>query len=154
MINLIPLTEADTSAITRWPPYPQSLCDLDYALREGGWLDQFPESTQTRRFAAWEDAQLVGFSLLTDISTADAEFYIALHPQQIGRGVGRLIAQKTLAIGFTEMGLQRIYLKVRDWHQRGIVLYESLGFKKTGCSIVEIQGQPVNFVNMEIWKFA
>lgn len=148
VIKLSSLTDADAAAIRLWPPYPDSLHDLDYALRANGWLDQFPDSQQTRRFSAWDGAQLVGFSILTNITSTDAEFYIALHPQKIGHGIGRVVMLRTLDIGFTELNLEQIYLKVRDWHQRAIALYESIGFKKTGTSIVEIQGKPVNFVNM------
>ncbi len=152
MLDLSTLTAADAEAIHHWPPYPPVFDKLDYALRKGGWLDQFPAGAQTRRFAARKDALLVGFSLLTHITTADAEFYIALHPQQIGHGIGGEIAQLTLQFGFEQLSLQRIYLKVRKWHQRGIALYESLGFKTCGEIVELIQGEPVPFFSMEIGR--
>jgi len=150
MLELSLLTTADAEAIRRWPPYPPTFDQLDYALREGGWLDQFPAGAQTRRFGTREDSILVGFSLLTHITVADAEFYIALHPQQIGHGIGREITQRTLQFGFDQLSLQRIYLKVRKWHQRGIALYEGVGFKPCGEIVELIQGEPVPFLSMEI----
>jgi diamine N-acetyltransferase len=152
MVTLKPLTGEDVNVIRYWPPYPRELVDLDYALREDGWLDEFPESPTTRRFAAWDGTQLVGFSILTDIVDGNAEFYIALHPGWIGRGIGREVTNQTLAIGFEQLDLRRIYLKVRDWHQRAIALYESVGLRKFGMCVADVQGQPVHFVTMEIRK--
>jgi RimJ/RimL family protein N-acetyltransferase len=153
-LTLDELTDTDALAIRHWPAYPPALRELDYALREGGWLDQFPAGTTTRRFAARDNSALVGFSLLTHITAVDAEFYIALHPQQIGHGIGREIAQLTLQFGFERLRLRRIYLKVRKWHQRGIALYESIGFKNTGAITEAILGEPVQFYSMEILRAA
>jgi RimJ/RimL family protein N-acetyltransferase len=150
MILLKPLTPVDAAAIRRWPPYPERFKLLDYALREGGWLDEYPESSTTRRFAAWEDDKLVGFSLLTDIQNGQGEFYIAVQPELISRGIGRILMEQTIAFGFEKLALKRIYLKVRDWHQQGISLYESLGFRKCGTSVADIHGKPVHFVTMEL----
>jgi diamine N-acetyltransferase len=150
MILLKPLTPVDVTVIRRWPPFPERFKLLDYALRERGWLDEYPESSTTRRFAAWQEDTLVGFALLIDIRNGEAEFYIAVHPERIGRGIGRILMEKTIAFGFGKLALKRIHLKVRDWHQQGISLYESLGFQKIGTSSVDIQGKPVHFVNMEL----
>jgi RimJ/RimL family protein N-acetyltransferase len=152
VITLKPLTREDVNVIRYWPPYPRELVDLDYASREGGWLDEFPESPTTRRFVAWNGSHLVGFSILTDIANGNAEFYIALHPGWIGRGIGREVTNQTLAIGFEQLDLRRIYLKVRDWHERAIALYESVGFRKFGTCVADVHGQPVHFVTMEIRK--
>lgn len=150
MLELSPLTAADAAAIQHWPAYPPALHELDYALRAGGWLNQFPAGALTRRFAARRNSTLIGFSLLTHITPVDAEFYIALHPNEIGRGSGRELALQTLQFGFEQLALQRIYLKVRKWHRRGIALYESIGFKRTGELVEDIQGEPVQFFRMEI----
>jgi diamine N-acetyltransferase len=151
-LTLTELTAADALEIQRWPSYPPALRELDYALRKGGWLDQFPAAAQARRFAARDNSALIGFSLLTHITTVDAEFYIALHPEHIGHGIGREITQLTLQYGFEQLQLRRIYLKVRQWHRRGIALYESIGFKTTGEMIENIQGEPITFFSMEIMR--
>lgn len=151
-VVLVPMRAADVAAIHRWPPYPSWAKDLDYALREGGWLDQFPESPRTRRLSAWRAEELVGFSILADIAEGDAEFYIAVHPDRIGSGIGRAITRETLTVGFREFGLDRIHLKVRDWHERGIALYQSEGFRITGTCITDVQDRPIRFVTMEIRK--
>lgn len=148
-IELEPLTQADVEAIRNWPPYPAAVQELDYALRAGGWLDQFPESETTHRYAARENDELIGFTLLTHIANGACEFYIALHPQHIGQGLGRPLTERTLQLGFDELGLTMIYLKVREWHQRAIALYTNIGFKIVGRFTETIREQSVRFIRME-----
>jgi RimJ/RimL family protein N-acetyltransferase len=128
-LTLRPLTGDDVAAIRQWPPDPPAFSLLDFALRAGGWLDQFPESARAHRYGGWSGTLLVGFSLLADIVDADAEFYLALHPDHLGKGLGELITRQTVLIGFNSLSLSRIHLKVRDWHERAIAVYERVGFK-------------------------
>ena len=88
---------------------------------------------------------------MADIVEGDAEFYLALHPDYLGQGLGKLITKQTLLLGFNSLGLSRIHLKVREWHERAIAVYEQVGFKRTGTCVAPIQGQPVHFVTMEIY---
>jgi RimJ/RimL family protein N-acetyltransferase len=153
-LQLRPLAAADAATIAGWPPYRGDAAPLDYALRRGGWLDTFPAGAKTvhlgvcsRRRSA---ARLVAFSLLTDITREAAEFYIAVHPDELGRGIGRRATELVLDHARRDLGLSRVYLKVRTWHERAIQLYESVGFTRTGETEVDIQGNPVHFLIMEI----
>jgi RimJ/RimL family protein N-acetyltransferase len=114
-VRLQALMQEAAETITQWPPYPEDLRELDYALRPGGWLDQFPESSTCHRYAATEASHLVGFTILTGIHNEDAEFYIALHQDYLGRGIGTAITRQTVSIGFHSLELSRIHLKVRLW---------------------------------------
>ena len=149
-IRLESLVQGDADSINDWPPYPQELIDLDYALRPGGWLDQFPESTRTHRYAIKDGDLLVGFTILTNIRNADAEFYIAVHPDHLGKGIGTAATRQTVLIGFHRLGLSRIYLKVRLWHKRAIQTYKNVGFTMCGTSEEVIHGKHVQFLTMEI----
>jgi hypothetical protein len=40
-IVLSSLEPNDITIIREWEPYPAEFSELDYALREGGWLDEF-----------------------------------------------------------------------------------------------------------------
>ena len=145
------LAAADAVAIEDWPPYPKAFASLDYALRHpDGWLHQFPESAENRRYAAWRGSELVGFSLLAHTKDGEAEFYVAVHPELLHKGIGRAITEQTVAAGFEQLGLSRIYLKVRDWHTGAARLYESVGFQKYGEAEELIQGKPTKFVMMQI----
>lgn len=110
----------------------------------------FPESPTTIRLGGWTNGNLVGFSLLTDITASSAEFYIALHPAKTGRGIGRQLTEETIKFAFTKLKLRKVYLKVRKWHSRGIELYKQVGFVVTGEKEEDIQGSPVGFYVMEI----
>jgi diamine N-acetyltransferase len=109
MLLLKSISREDVASIRSWPPYPGQVADLDYALRCEGWLDQFLESPTTRRFAAWDGLELIAFSVLTRIAEGAAEFYIAVHPERIGRGIGRELTNKTVCFGFQELGLDVLY---------------------------------------------
>lgn len=150
ILQLKPLTASDVETIKQWPSYPPWASQLDYALRNGGWLDQFPNSDTTRRFAFWKDSELVGFSVLTDITKDSAEFYIAIHPDQLGTGIGKELTTQVIRTAFDKLRLKRVYLKVRGWHHRAIHVYERVGFKKEGTCVSEIQGKPVSFITMSI----
>lgn len=149
-LQLRPLRAEDVDTIAGWPPYLDELAPLDYALRRGGWLDQFPPSPPTRRFGAWQGTRLVGFALLTDIANGRAELYLALHPHELGRGLGAAVIGHVLAVAFGELHLDTVYLKVRTWHRRGIALYQRLGFVTVAEKEFEIQGRPERFLVMEI----
>ena len=144
------LTNAQVDEIRSWPPYPDKFAALDYGLRAGGWLDLYPGSSDNRRFGGCLDGRLIGFSLLTHLLSGPSEFYLAIHPGQTGGGFGRKRTAKTLEIGFIELNLPLIYLRVRQWHVRAIALYESLGFRTTGSSSEMIDGQMVDLFVMEI----
>jgi RimJ/RimL family protein N-acetyltransferase len=153
-IELTPLASADVAAIHGWPPYPARVEALDYALRPGGWLDMFPASTTNRRFAIRSGGALVGFTLLVDIDGEEAEFYIAIHPAQLGRGLGRAATQQTAAFGFRELGLARIHLKVRVWHEGAARLYREVGFVLAGAKTLDVLGQPTAFLWMTLSRDA
>ena len=149
-IEIRKLQPAVAAAIHRWPRYEGEFAPLDYALRENGWLDLFPESATTRQLALYAGCALVGFSLLTDISNNRAEFYVAIHPAQTGRGLGQAATRVVLGYAFDQLHLAAVYLKVRGWHQRGLHIYTKAGFLRQGEKSEEIQGRIERFVLMEI----
>ncbi|MEO8297898.1 MAG: GNAT family N-acetyltransferase [Burkholderiales bacterium] len=148
VVRLQPLTAVDVSAIHKWPHYQPPIDALDYALRPGGWLDQYPECPTNLRYGVWQNGKLVGFTLLVDIADNDAEFYIALHAGYRRRNIGRDAAEQTLHLGFAEHGLARIHLKVRSWYGARR-LYADIGFSECGVVEEQVQGQPVKFILME-----
>ena len=148
-MNIAPLTPTDVANIHRWPAYSDEFRALDYALRENGWLTQFPDGPLNHRYGAWVNSELVGFSILTQTSPGEAEFYIALHPGRTGQGLGKILTRLTLAKGFLELGFQRIHLKVRTWHTRGIRVYEQCGFQAVGEKELLINGEKDRFLLME-----
>jgi diamine N-acetyltransferase len=150
MISLRPITEEDFADIKRWPPYEHEFVQMDYALRQGGWLDEYGNRSETWIYVAESDGRSVGFTLLSITAKGEAEFRIAIHPHWTGMGFGRQIALAILKIGFLKLKIARIYLIVRKNNYRAMELYERLGFRKTGESTHVIQGQPVEFFDMDV----
>ncbi|MEJ2362411.1 MAG: GNAT family N-acetyltransferase [Gammaproteobacteria bacterium] len=151
-IVLRPATAHDKIAIAQWPAYPAEFHELDYALRTNGWLDEFQGKPDTWIYVAERDKAAVAFSLLTTTSEREAEFRIALHPHYLGQGLGKPITLNTLELGFRDKELKRIYLIVRKDHHRAIRLYAELGFSYFDCCILTVNGNPVEFRRMEVFR--
>jgi len=124
------LTDHDAEEIMTWPHYSGRLAELDYSLRSNGWLSQFPENQNNYRFGAWEEGSLIGFAVINKCNDHEAEFYIALHQDKIGMGLGEIVARQVVENGFENLHLAEIHLRVRSWHVRAIHLYHKLGFRK------------------------
>jgi diamine N-acetyltransferase len=150
MVILRPITKEDFAEIETWPPYEHEFEQMDYALREGGWLDEYGNRAETWLYIAASDKLSVGFSLLSVTGKDEAEFRIAIHPHCTGMGFGRQIAIATLKTGFLKLKMDRIYLIVRKNNYPAMKLYESLGFRTTGESTHAIHGQPIEFFDMEV----
>ncbi|MDA8429240.1 MAG: GNAT family protein [Geobacteraceae bacterium] len=150
MISLRKLTDSDRAAIKKWPVYAGDLEQMDYALRENGWLDEIRSNTDVSLYAATDGDELIGFSLLAKTGAGEAEFRIAVRADKIGQRLGETITTLTLRAGFEELELSRIHLIVRRNNSRGIRLYQRVGFTGCGECRKEIRGCLVDFLKMEI----
>jgi diamine N-acetyltransferase len=152
VIRLRELTDSDSAQIRRWPPYPGDMEQMDYALREKGWLEEFLQKPDASCYAVVDDGDLIGFTILAKTGETDAEFRIALRSDKTGLGLGKGITCLTLRKGFKDSGLYRIHLIVRKNNVRGIKVYQRLGFVDRGECRKEIQGTPVDFWLMDICR--
>ena len=150
MLTLRPITPNDIAIIWGWPSYPQEFRDLDYALREGGWLDEYRQKTGADILIADDNGEIAGFSIIAREPGGSAEFRIALHPEKLGQGIGKTIVHLSLAYGFSDIATTTIRLIVRKNNPRAKRLYEQLHFRQTGGCMEEIRGKPVEFDRMEI----
>jgi diamine N-acetyltransferase len=150
MITLRPLRNEDIPHIKAWPSYPEEFRDLDYCLRDGGWLDEYREKPGTEILVAMDQGEIAGFSILSRDGRGGVEFRIALHPGRIGSGAGRIILRRTLEYCFADMSISKVRLIVRKNNLRAQRLYLSVKFHATGECTEEIQGHAVQFFTMEI----
>ena len=68
-----------------------------------------------------------------DSRVRSAEFAILIgDKQQWGRGLGQQVSRLLIEYGFRQLNLHRVYLKVLVTNERGIRLYERLGFRREG----------------------
>ena len=152
MMRLRSLSGSDVNQIGQWPPYPGDMEQMDYALREKGWLQEFLIKPDASCYAVEDDGDLIGFTILAKTGEKDAEFRIALRSDKTGLGLGKSITCLTLQKGFEDLGLSRIHLIVRKNNVRGIKLYQRLGFVDRGECLKEIQGTTVDFRLMDICR--
>lgn len=152
MIDLRPIGTEDIAEIKNWPSYSDGVEQMDYALREHGWLDEFWQRPNTWIYIARLIKQVIGFSLLSITSDGEAEFRIAIHPHHMGKGLGKQVTLATLKTGFQQLNLDRINLIVRKNNRRASKLYESIGFTTTGESVHAIQGKDIEFTDMVMTK--
>ncbi|MCK9580784.1 MAG: GNAT family N-acetyltransferase [Methanoregula sp.] len=150
MITLRPILDEDIRLIKSWPQYPPEFSDLDYSLRDGGWLDEYWKKPQTAILVAMDQGEVIGFSVLSRDSPGKKEFRIALHPHRIGAGKGKTILCRTLEYCFADMTVTSVRLIVRKNNLRAQKLYTSVKFQPTGECTEEIQGKTIPFFMMEI----
>jgi diamine N-acetyltransferase len=150
MLTLRPLCHADIPVIKSWPHYPPEFADLDYCLRDGGWLDEYGKRQKTSILVAKKNKEIAGFSILAWDGHGGAEFRIALHPARIGTGTGRAVLKSTIEYCFADMTIRSVRLIVRKNNPRAQALYAAANFRRTGeCSQV-VAGKMVEFFCMEI----
>jgi len=150
------MAEQDIAVIQSWPAYPEEFKDLDYALREAGWISEYLGKKGTMIYVAEEQGVLIGFTILSiddaEGESCSAEFRIALHPDILGQGTGEKLARTTVRKGFEELGLERIYLIVRRSNPRARKLYQHCGFRDTVEYRKEVNGIVVDFQEMELGR--
>jgi len=150
MIILRPLRPADIPVIKSWPVYPPEFSELDYCLRDGGWIDEYGKKPGAAILVALDYGEMIGFSILARDGRGGAEFRIALRPDRIGKGDGRTVLLRTLEYCFADMTIHTVRLIVRKNNLRAQRLYAAVRFQVTGETTEEIQGQPVPFFTMAI----
>jgi len=150
MLQLRDLTVEDVVEIRCWPPYPPEFAELDYALRQNGWLDEFGARPDTWCFAVENAGVLIAFTIVSGTGRGEAEFRLALRGDQTGMGLGAAILPLALKRA-SGLGFTRIHLLVRKDNPRARRLYLGLGFEKRGECIKEINGRQVPFEIMDIF---
>lgn len=80
------------------------------------------------------EAHLSGWVFLTKIEHEHgrAEIGILLAPESRGQGIGEVAMNLMLNIAFNQLRLHRVYLTTRCINQRGIALYQKIGFSIEG----------------------
>ncbi|MCX5869618.1 MAG: GNAT family N-acetyltransferase [Deltaproteobacteria bacterium] len=150
MLRIRPLESSDIVMIKGWPSYVGDMEQMDFALREAGWLDEFRLRPGTFSYVAEQDAELIAFTMLGKTDTTGAEFRIAVRADRTSQGLGEGIAILTLRCGFQEHRFSRIHLIVRKNNGRAIRLYRRVGFSEQGECQREIRGVTVDFWLMGI----
>ena len=67
-----------------------------------------------------------------DKKNRNAELGIALHPEAMGRGVGREALKLLIHKAFVEMELHKVYLYVREDNEKAVKFYHKNGWEREG----------------------
>lgn len=165
-IYLREVTERDLDAINKYRNNKGLTDLLGGVLRfvnietDQKWLQSYQGSraNNVRCAICLEDSdELIGVVYLLDIDwvSRTAEFAIFIGDEKHrGKGIGKETTIKMLQHGFSSMNLNRIHLKVLDYNERAIKLYERLGFKEEGImrQAVYKNGEYRNLKLMSILK--
>lgn len=149
MIELRALKEEDKQVIYNWPTYPSDCIELDYAVRKGGWIDQYTKD-HDRIYSALKGSGLIGFSIIHGTDNGDAEFLICIKGDELGQGFGKELALLTLKKCFEVFKYKKVTLIVRKINERAKKLYNKIGFIYKGDCVRNINGKDIEFFMMEM----
>lgn len=98
------------------------------------WFDQNRDNDQRVDFTFLSDGEIVAMSGLApiDLKARHAQFYVMVHPDKHGKGIGKKVSFWTYNFGFDQRELNKIYLYTNDDNQKAYAIYEKAGFKLEG----------------------
>lgn len=90
------------------------------------------KSKDTRADLAFcsEDGEVLAFGGITGISKdlKKGELYLFVNPDSQSKGIGTMAMKLMCKYGFSELGLNKVYLETNEDNFIGIHVYEKLGF--------------------------
>jgi RimJ/RimL family protein N-acetyltransferase len=140
-VVLRPIAEADLSDYVHWLDDPEVTEFME--VESGGhtlesaraWLGQFsgPDSA-SRVWAIEANGRHIGNCSLTAREAGHSAYFgIVIGDKTAwGKGYGTAATRQALHIGFTEMGLHRIFLHTDARNRRAVRCYEKCGFRHEG----------------------
>lgn len=140
----------DKKVINNWPKYSYGDMQIDYAVRENGWIEQYLKYPNDKIYIGMENSEILGFTILHYNKNSEVEFLIMIKSTKIGQGYGKKLSIMTLNKCFTELDLEKVSLAVRKDNKKAMELYDRLGFYYTGGCIRKIEGVDIEFFNMEL----
>ncbi|WP_276256910.1 GNAT family N-acetyltransferase [Halomontanus rarus] len=144
-ITLRPFTEDDFDKLIEWVDSPSFLLQwagpiFSYPLGESQLREHLeatndPEPSRLAFKAVDSTEQMVGYVELNTIDRRNLSASVSrviVSPDERGRGHGTSMLYRLLEIGFEELGLHRIELRVFDFNESAITCYEKVGFTREG----------------------
>jgi RimJ/RimL family protein N-acetyltransferase len=104
--------------------------------QEEKWYEGMLQDPSVCNFAVELEGQHIGGAGFSHIEqcnrSAEVGLFIGI-PELWDQGLGRDVLRTLLRFGFEEMNLHRICLRVFADNERGVHLYEKVGFQPEGC---------------------
>lgn len=163
-IFLTPITYADTSDIVRWrnTPFVQQnfICQEPFT-RNGHihWMKTMVETGRVVQFIIWERTsnKKIGSVYLRDIDYLNkkAEFGIFIGEKEyLGKGYGKIATNLIVSYAFSQLNLNKIFLRLLSCNERAYKCYLNAGFVQEGFfrQDVIIHQQPYDIIFMAIFS--
>ena len=101
------------------------------------WYRELIENNKIANYGIFlkSNRELIGYAGICNISDINksGEFYIFIGEKRMwGKGIGKMVTEQILNIGFLKYKLNRIFLTVSEPNIGGIKAYENAGFKFEG----------------------
>lgn len=140
-IVLRAIEREDLPAYVSWLNNPQVLEYFGWMVplsltAEGQWYEQMLQDPSTRSFAIEYEGQHVGGAGFSHIDARNSRAEVGLFIGRVDlwdQGLGRDVLKTLVRFGFEQMNLNRVYLRVFADNERGVHLYEKVGFQHEGC---------------------
>lgn len=117
------LQDSEIRALTMTPVFDRSV--------QLAWFEGLPAKTDYFVWGVSEDDTPIGAFGLKNVTAEEAEYWGYIGERQYwGRSIGRWMIDQSIEEG-RKLGLSRIYLKVVDFNERAVRLYQSKGFLET-----------------------
>lgn len=103
-----------------------------------------------RMFLAWEGSRVVGFAAIRRLSDDAVELAgIVVLQSRVGSGIGTPLLEAARASA-VHHGHRRMVARTEADNERAIRFYTSRGFRRTGSVTEEIEGTPVDLVELDL----
>jgi RimJ/RimL family protein N-acetyltransferase len=146
MIELRPFTKKDFQRLISWVESPRFLMQwagpaFSYPLNEIQLEKHLEEAKginprrEIFKVVECESGEVIGHIELNNIDWDNNSATISrvlAAPAARGKGIGEAMVKEISRIGFEELHLHRLELKVFDFNERAIACYEKAGFVKEG----------------------
>lgn len=119
---------------------------------EKDWIKNVLNRKNEKRFSICvkDTNQYIGNVQLTSIKNKKAEFHVFIGETSMwGKGIGYQATKLILEYGFNEIGLNNIFLSVREDNKKAVKLYEKIGFVKVvnHLKMTKMSINKENFIN-------
>lgn len=141
----------DARTIAGWLyPAPYDVYNFsDWKIMEAaGWAITSPEKRAAEFRTLWEEGRLVAwFRLFTKPGENRLFLGLGLAPALCGRGKGVPYVKQMVDYALAEKRTA-LYLEVRDFNQRAIRCYQTVGFREDGRYEREVLGKSCRMIRM------
>lgn len=141
------MTEAEAEEVISWRyPGEYAFYDMERDIEDMAEL-RATHVREAKYFSALQDSELIGFFGF-DLEGDVLELGLGLRPELTGKGLGASFLQSGLDYARERFAPQRFRLRVAEFNERAIAVYERAGFVTDRRYVHDFYGTPYDFLEM------